>query len=194
MSMHALAALTVAALSLPVHGHNVRVHTMTGVTESQTVPRTVRVLPSAEFLGGLSPAAMNPLLNDQATSQAVRHDLVSGLQHHGYTVSESNPDAVIAYYLAMPVREDVTYWDYNYLWRPSWWRGWGAGSEDASPEEFAKGAIMIEVRDARSNAVLWRGHAVAAVPGDEARYQKNLDTAVKAILAHLPAEQAASSG
>jgi hypothetical protein len=148
-------------------------------------------MPSAEFLGHLSPAAINPLLNDQATSQAVRRDLVSGVKHHGYTVSDANPDAVIAYYLAMPVRDDVTYWDYDYIWRPSWWRGWGPGSEDASPAEFNNGAIVIEMRDARTDAVLWRGHAVAAVPGDETRYQKNLDTAVKAILAHMPEEQVA---
>ena len=194
MSTHALAALTAAALSLPVHGHSVQVHTMTGVGESHTVMRTVSVKRSAEFLGGLSPFEVNPLLNDAAASQTIRRELVSGLKHAGYLVSDANPDAVVAFYLAVPDRDDVTDWDFNYLWRPWWWRDWGPGAEDASPAEWEYGAVIIELRDAKSNAVLWRSHAVAAVPEDQERYDENLKTAVKAILTHIPAEQSSGSG
>ncbi len=167
---------------------------MTGVEQSQTVLRTVSVTRSAEFLGGLSPFEVNPLLNDVAASQTIRRELVSGLKHAGYTVSDANPDAIVAFYLAVPVRDDVTDWDFDYLWRPSWWRGWGPGAEDASPAEWEYGAVIIELRDAKCNAVLWRGHAVAAVPEDQERYDENLKTAVKAILTHMPTEKSAGTG
>jgi len=190
MSIHAIAALTAAALYLPVHGHSVQVHTMTGPGESQTVLRTVSVTRSAEFVGGLSPFEVNPLLNDATASQTIRRELVSGLKRHGYVISENNPDAIISYYLAVPDRDDVTDWDFGYPWRPSWWRGWGPGSDDASPAEYEYGAVIVELRDAKSNEIIWRSHAVAAVPLDQEQYDKNLQTAVKAILTDVPMQQA----
>jgi hypothetical protein len=42
--------------------------------------------------------------------------------------------------------------------------------------------------------VLWRGHAVAAVPEDQERYDENLKSAVKAIMTHMPTEQSAGAG
>ncbi|HEY7026673.1 MAG TPA: DUF4136 domain-containing protein [Gemmatimonadales bacterium] len=190
MSTHAIAALAAAALSLPVHGHSVRVHTINGVGESQTVLRTVSVKRSAEFVGGVSPFEVNPLLDDEVTAQTIRRELVSGMKRHGYTISDNNPDAVMSYYLAIPDRDDVTDWDFGYLWRPSWWRDWGPGSDDASPAEYEYGAVIVELRDARTNEVLWRSHTVAAVPLDQEQYDKNLKTAVKAMLAHVPMQQA----
>jgi hypothetical protein len=177
-----------AALGFPIHGHNVQVHTMVASEVAWSAPRTVRVMAGAQYLGGLSPGAANPRLNDDVTNQAIRGGLVSGLERRGYAVSDADPDAVLVYYLAVPLRHDVSDWDYNYLWRPSWWRNWGPGSEDATPLEYRYGAIMIEMRDARSNEVLWRGHAMAEVPQLESRYTKNLNNAVAALLARMPEE------
>jgi uncharacterized protein DUF4136 len=191
MSTHAIAALAVATLFLPVHGHSVQVHTINGVGESQTVLRTVSVKRSAEFVGGVSPFEVNPLLDDEVTSQTIRRELVSGMKRHGYTISDTNPDAVMSYYLAVPDRDDVTNWDFGYMWRPSWWRDWGPGSDDASPAEYEYGAVIIELRDARSNEVIWRSHAEAPVPLDQEQYDKNLKTALKAILNAMPGQPTA---
>jgi hypothetical protein len=193
MSTHAVAALTALALSFPVHGHNVQVHTMVAPDESPSVVRTVRVTPVPAYLGGISPARLNPRLNDAVTTRSVQQDLVTELQRRGFTVSDANPDAILVYYLAVPVRGDVSDWDHNYLWRPSWWRNWGTGVEDASPAEYYNGAIVVELVDPATDKVLWRGHAVAQVPRLEARYQKNLKTAVRAIVAELPGNEAGAA-
>jgi hypothetical protein len=75
---------------------------------------------------------------------------------------------------------------YDSLWRPADWRGWGPGPNDATPAEYANGAVLIDVVDARTGQLLWRGHAAANASSDEHISIKGLDRTVAAILDRFP--------
>jgi hypothetical protein len=69
-----------------------------------------------------------------------------------------------------------------------WWRGClpSAGAKDATPAEYAHGAVVIDVVDARTNQLLWRGHDAADPTGDPRVTMRGLDHAVAAILDRFP--------
>lgn len=193
MTTHTIAALAGAALALGACNPGVDVHTLVSPEASQDQPRSVSVMPTVEYLGGRTPYEFSPLLNNAAADKALRSDLVRGLARRGFVVSDSAPDALVVYYLAVPDQGDFSDWSFDYIWRPGWWRGWGAGPADATPAEYADGALVIEMVDARTGQVLWRQHTVAPVPGRERRYERSLAQRVAALLARLP-ERAPSSG
>ena len=186
MTTHPIVAMAAAALTLTACSPGIDVHTVTAPVALQDQPRTVRVMPAAEYVGGRTPYEYSPLLNDAAASRAIRQDLVRGLTGRGYVVSESRPDALLVYYLALPGQNDFTDADFEYIWRPAWWRGWGPGSSDATAAEYTQGAIVMEMVDAKTGQVLWREHALAPVAERERQYEKVLGQSVAAMLDHLP--------
>jgi uncharacterized protein DUF4136 len=188
MTKHPIVAVAATALTLAACSRGLDVHTMAAPMASQDQPRTVSVMPDAKYVGGRTPDEYSPLLDNAATSRAVRKDLVRGLAGRGYVVSDSRPDALLVYYLALPEQNDFTDADFEYVWRPEWWRGWGPGAADATAAEYAQGAIVIEMVDARTGQVLWREHAVAPVAPRERHYEQVLGQSVAAMLDHLPAQ------
>ena len=97
------------------------------------------------------------------------------------------------YGIAVKEARDPTDESYNYLWRANDWRGWGPGQNDATPAEYAQGAVIIDVVDAKSKQLLWRGHGPATASEDVATSVKRLDQAVDAILSQFPQRSLALS-
>ena len=97
------------------------------------------------------------------------------------------------YGIAVKEARDPTDESYNYLWRANDGRGWGPGQNDATPAEYAQGAVIIDVVDAKSKQVLWRGHGPATASEDVATSVKRLDQAVDAILSQFPQRSLALS-
>ena len=179
-------ATAALVLSLGACSPGTQVHTQVAPEAIQERPTTVSVKAAAEYVGGRTPYEYSPLLDDAATSQALRADLARGLARRGYVVSDAAPDATLVYYLALPEQHDFTDADYDFTWRPAWWRGWASAGNDASQED-ADGALMIDLVDARTGEVLWREHAETPVPGHERAYERVLGRSVAAMLSRLPA-------
>jgi hypothetical protein len=188
MTGQPIAAVAAMALALAACSPAVDVHTQVAPAASRDRPRTVSVVPAAEYLGGRTPYELNPLLNDAATNLTLRNDLVRGLARRGYVVSDSMPDAMLVFYLAVPEEHDFTDADYDFVWRPAWWRGWGPGAADATQPEYIAGAIMIDLVDTRTGQVLYREHTVAPLAATERRYERALGRSVAAMLERLPAQ------
>lgn len=186
-------ATAALVLSLGACSPGTQVHTQVAPEAIQERPTTVSVKAAAEYVGGRTPYEYSPLLDDAATSQALRADLARGLARRGYVVSDAAPDATLVYYLALPEQHDFTDADYDFTWRPAWWRGWASAGNDASQEEYADGALMIDLVDARTGEVLWREHAETPVPGHERAYERVLGRSVAAMLSRLPARPAGNS-
>ncbi|MGH7499509.1 MAG: DUF4136 domain-containing protein [Gemmatimonadales bacterium] len=131
--------------------------------------------------------------NSPAT-HALGHDIAADLTEHGYSQSDNQSDVIVEYGTAAPEDLDPTDWAYDFVWRPKGWRNWASGAEDASAAEYENGALVIDVIDARTRQLLWRGHAEADTSGDERSYEKNLGRAVTAILGRLPEARLATRG
>jgi hypothetical protein len=155
--------------------------------------RTFRVVRASNYLGDIQPGETHPGFANAATGRALGTEIAAELERRGYAANEPAPDVLVEYGTAVREDLDPSDWTYNYLWRTSDWRGWGPGRNDATPEEYAHGAVVIDVVDARTGQLLWRGHAAADPSIDEGASLKRLDRAVAAILDRFPARTLAVS-
>ena len=162
------------------------VHTSAAPAEGLGNRLTFHVLEQPGFLGGPLIGAHHPAAVNSTTGQALRDAIVASLTRHGYVEGDSTPGVLIAYYLTMPPVNDVTDWGYGYLWRPSWARGELAGSADLSPAEYFNGAVVIDMIDPASGALLWQGHGLAELPDNPRRLSRDLGHAVAGIIDRVP--------
>jgi hypothetical protein len=178
----------VVALALAAAcGPAIRVQTVVNPEAHLGSLRTFRVLPGPRPRDRAVVPADHPMFVNSITNRALRSALVAGFVGRGYTVADSAPDFVVASYASAKHKLDVTFWDYGYVWRPRWWRGWGPHWREPMVTEYTEGTVIIDVLDPETKELLWRGRGVAVVSDDMQEYLKHLERAVTAILAEFPA-------
>jgi Domain of unknown function (DUF4136) len=148
--------------------------------------RTFRVVLASNYLGDVLPGEISPAFLNSTTGRELGKEIAAQLEHRGYTADDASPDVLVEYGTAVKEEVDPTDWSYNYLWRPKAWRGWGPGTNDATPAEYSHGAVVIDVVDARTKQLLWRGHEAADPTGDPQATMRGLDQAVASILDRFP--------
>lgn len=148
--------------------------------------QTFRVVLASNYLGDVLPGETSPAFLNSTTGRALGKEIAVQLERRGYTPDDATPDVLVEYGTAVKEELDPTDWSYNYLWRPKDWRGWGPGTNEATPAEYAHGAVVIDVVDARTGQLLWRGHEAADPSADEHVTVRKLDQAVATILDRFP--------
>jgi hypothetical protein len=84
------------------------------------------------------------------------------LKAKGYVPATGTPDFLVATYVGQRSRIQVTDWGYGYGPRAAWY-GPGAGVD---VYEYEEGSLIVDIVDARSKRLVWRGSAIAVVdPG-----------------------------
>ena len=176
-SLLAVAALSLCSCSTPIptpKGTSAGYHTARFVA---TAPRDRQAAPGA-------------LEDDPAFNSMVKDSIRRDFQSHGISVGGDQAQLIIAYML---VRQNsvATTMNSDYFGRG---RDAVAILEEAhqrgvvkstSPDESLKGAIVIDVLDARTNKLIYRNFAVRAIqPGaTAATRQSRLDSAIAQALA-----------
>jgi len=192
--------LTTAALfALGACAGGISVRTALSPDASLHGLRTFRVEATPQpKLAGATSSTNDPMLVNSISNRALRTDLTQEFAGLGYVASDSNPDFCVAYYASTNQKLDLTYWDYGYGWRPSWWsgwgrrwgRGWGGDWGIASgpvATQYTEGTVIVDVFDPKTKDLLWRGQGVAAVPDNEPQYEQELKKTVAAIVGKFPA-------
>ena len=166
---------------------SVDVRTVTSPDANLGALHTFNVMPNPERPPQFAPSANDPMLVNSISNRALRADLVKGFQGRGYALAD-NPDFAVAYYASATQKLDVTYWDYGYPFYPRWWGGWGPGwgPYDSTVTQYTQGTVIVDVINAKTKELLWRGSGVATVSDDEARYEQDLWKTVTAILEKFP--------
>ncbi len=104
------------------------------------------------------------------------------LQAKGYRRATGSPDLLVHYHAAISERIDVDRTDRN--------RGYGyQGNPTVTTHTFEAGTIVIDIVDARTNRVVWRGWAqrdLAGILDNHDRLAKTIDEAVTRMLARFP--------
>ncbi|BCS35054.1 hypothetical protein TBR22_A42800 [Luteitalea sp. TBR-22] len=124
------------------------------------------------------PVADNPIWADQLR-MAIRSDFAA----HGIKeVSGGNPDFFVAFYVGLKDRYDVRYVDYGF---PLWHRGlrgaWGwPPAYDTWAVPYTQSTLIIDVIDARTNQLVWRGYDKDAI--DLKKTEKDFGKAVESVL------------
>ncbi|WP_420147222.1 DUF4136 domain-containing protein [Spirosoma sp.] len=119
-------------------------------------------------------ADQNPAYYNQLATQSVENTMGSVLQEKGLTQNESNPDLLVGYHFFV---EDKTRtvanptspfygpyagwgrWGFR-GWGPGWW-GWGGNQY--TQEQYKAGTLVVDMVDARTHKLVWRGAVEDAV-------------------------------
>jgi hypothetical protein len=190
---------TVAA-TLMACSSGIKVRTTAEPNANLTALRTFHVLaaPGRRADAPELPAT-DPMLTNSITNQELRGNLANAFGARGYTAaSRDNADFVIAYYAGTKEKFNLAYWGssdpawgYHYWGRP--FRAWpyygynGYVPGYSQVQEYTEGTLIVDVIDARSNQLLWRGQGVAAVSNDPTKYSSELARAARAIVKKFPA-------
>lgn len=166
-----------AALILAVTGcasMNVNAYAARGFDLSRF--RTYAWVPGAPAATGDPRLDGNPFFDTR-----VRADTEGRLAERGLEkTSQKTPDLLVHYHVNMTQRIDTKDLDREY---GSCERG------DCQVEVYDAGTILIDLVDARTNTLVWRGWAEGSMDGvidDQSSMEARIDEAVTRIIARLP--------
>lgn len=127
-------------------------------------------------------ALMKNTLLDKRIKKAVNVQLISlGLQ-----IEDEDPDVLIDYHVSLKDKVEV----HNL---PSYWgRRYRYGSHITYVDEYKEGTIIIDVLDAKSEELIWRGIAISKMDEepDPRDLEKAINKAVKKMFENLPSDLA----
>lgn len=83
------------------------------------------------------------------------------LQAKGYTLSTDNPDFLVAVHGS--TKEQINVTDSGYGYGPRYGRGWGTGYSDIDVYQYTEGTVFVDIVDAESRHMVWRGTAQTEV-------------------------------
>jgi hypothetical protein len=201
-----LFALTAAAaIACAACAPRVAVRTTESSTADIGAFRTFHILaPPARRTDAPALTQSDPMLDNSITNRALRQDLRQALEGRGYAPARAGAaDFLVAYYAGTKEKLDTTYWNpgpYRYSYRGyrnrwAWpYYGW-AGPEVALARVDAstQGTVIVDLIDARTNQLAWRGQGVATVSDDPSEYARQLARAVDEVVKRLPARGAATA-
>lgn len=124
------------------------------------------------------------------TAPYVHKDLVRQLRQYaidgGLEEVDSDPDVYIAYYTAdqrdLYLGKDNLEYSYGENFDlGEYWEG-GVGTRTPDKFRFREGTMVIDVWEAETNLLVWRGIATAALSKDPDKNAKKVDKALKKIM------------
>lgn len=135
-----------------------------------------------ESPGSASLAQSDPFLHSHIVN-AIEYQLTGS----GLTEVESNPDVLVTYYGSTDTEVRLQSDSYGYGWGGYGGAGWGyygygrvgPVSTTTRVVEYERGTLVIDVIDASSNELVWRGTAADLSVSDNP--EKNKKTITKAI-------------
>ena len=135
------------------------------------------------------PIRKDPRVYNAITENRVRRAVDNSLSAGGYRKLESGtPDFLVAWQAAIEGKVDVTmvngYYGYGY-------RRWGAWGAEPMVREYDEGTLILDVIDAESRELVWRGVAQAKISQNSSPDQRGrkINEAVSKILANFPPER-----
>ncbi len=123
------------------------------------------------------------------TSPLLHKDVVSKLKGYavdgGLTETDQDPDVYLAYYTADLGHLRLVLDDLDYTYGPdfqhgAYWKG-GVGTRTPHSFTFKEGTLVIDVWEAETSRLIWRGIATAAMTKNTEKNVAKLDKALKKI-------------
>jgi hypothetical protein len=127
----------------------------------------------------------NALLDQRATT-----DVQNALTNRGWVeVPAGEGQAAVVIHAATKTKH--TYQTFYDGWGGWHWRA-GFGSATTYAEDYKVGTIVVDVFDATTKQVIWRGHAIDALLDNPSANEKATQAAVHKMFAHFPPASAAA--
>ena len=141
-------------------------------------------------------AGQNPLYYNQLATESVENTMSDVLRQKGLTESNSQPDLIIGYHFFVENKTRTVAnpsspfygpylgwgrWGYR-GWGPGWW-GWGG--TQYTQEQYQAGTLVVDMVDARTHKLVWRGSVQNAV-ADPSRITAQLTKEAERIVEKFP--------
>ena len=121
---------------------------------------------------------MDPMLATSLVGRAIRQGLSDAFTKRGYLAVEGTPDFYVAYYAGTGRVVDTRASEEKYH---------TTGQRITTQTyEYPAGTIVVDVVDARSDSLVWRGTGVAEIPSDPNDYARAIHGAVDKIVGTFP--------
>lgn len=117
--------------------------------------------------------ANDPLAQDPLNEGRIRGALEAKLAANGFRIEGEKADFVVAYYVT--TKKALSVQDYSYG-PPRWF-----GRRDIRVDQYAEGTLTVDVIDAATNQLVWRGRASGTLELKE--MDKRVNKAVEKLVA-----------
>ena len=104
------------------------------------------------------------------------------LKAKGYAPAEGQPDFLVATHVGRQSRIQVTDWGYGYGPHAAWYGG------GVDVYQYVEGSIIVDIVDARTRALVWRGSATSIIDPDATPEERTerINEAVAKMLQDFP--------
>lgn len=127
-------------------------------------------------------SANSPIYTNELNDKRIKVAADKGLQSKGYQLTDEEPQLILHYHIIVEDRSVVTQDPYYHHYSPYWI------GMDVNTYQYKQGTLIIDLMDAKTEGLLWRGWAVSVL--DELhpdKVEQRLNDAIQKILAPLPA-------
>lgn len=100
----------------------------------------------------------NPVYYNELNDKRIKTEVNSQLQNRGYELIEGEFQLIVHYHIVVSnetVSRDMTDYYHGERWLQA----------DREPHTFREGTLIIDLMDAKTNALIWRGYAVSILDG-----------------------------
>ena len=118
--------------------------------------------------------------------QLIRNAASKELAAKGFRVDPGNPDFLVIYHIDIKDQLNASDWGYSHSGD---WSYWGLSGQDVDVQQYREGVLIIDMVDAASKQLIWRGFAQKALPEKmppPEEVEKKVDKLVAAILEKFP--------
>lgn len=121
---------------------------------------------------------MDPMLETSLVGKAMRKDLTEAFTRRGYMAADSTPDFRVAYYAGTGKVVDTRISQSKYQVN--------GDKITTKTYEYPAGTIVVDVVDAKSDSLVWRGTGLAKIPDDPDEYSKAIRSTIEEIVEQFP--------
>jgi hypothetical protein len=119
----------------------------------------------------------NPLYYNELNDKRIKTAVGEQLTKRGYTQADENPDLILHYHIIINDRSVITPEPYGYYYSPYWMR------MQTNVYQYTEGTLILDLMDAKTNSLVWRGWAVSAV--DMVYTSEQVDHLIKLAIAKI---------
>lgn len=112
----------------------------------------------------------------------------TGMRSSGLTETDGEPDVYVSYYGSTDdeIRFTTTYTGVGQWRRPGWSSGWGVATSSTQQTTVTHGTLVIDIWDAESNSLVWRGIATSPLSRNPDRNAAKISSAVERVFLEFP--------
>ena len=111
----------------------------------------------------------------------IQEALTSQLEKNNFQLkTDGEPDFLVAYYARSKDKTEIVAFDYGF---PRRWR-WGLGA-DIWTRNYTQGSVMMDVIDAKTNQLVWRGVVTDVLGKSPDQTEKQINKASAELVKHF---------